>query len=90
MTIDISFRKLDSIPEKYFGITTHGSVWCYHNQLTSLTGSPRIVNGIFNCADNKLTSLTGSPRIVKESFYSNNNKLFNLDFLPLYYMIISQ
>jgi len=55
---------------------------CSNNKLTSLEGSPIIVNGDFYCFNNKLTSLEGSPIIVNGDFYCFNNKLTSLEGAP--------
>jgi hypothetical protein len=55
---------------------------CSYNQLTSLEGAPKVVNGNFYCDSNKLTSLKGSPKIIKRFFNCKHNKLQSLDYLP--------
>lgn len=54
----------------------------YINQLTSLEGCPKIVNGSFNCSHNLLTSLEYAPKEVKGNFDCSNNELKSLDNLP--------
>ena len=51
-----------------------GDFFCQGNNLTSLEGCPKIVEGTFNCGHNNLTSLEGCPEIVKGSFWCENQK----------------
>ena len=51
---------------------------CGHNQLTSLSGSPKEVVGNFACHYNLLTTLIGGPYKVGVNFYCDNNELTTL------------
>ena len=78
-TVDLSEKKLSKIPVKFGEVT--GSFICHSNLLTSLEGSPDIVDKIFNCSNNPyLTSLKGSPEKIGGSFDCRNNpKLASLE-----------
>lgn len=52
---------------------------CYKNQLTSLEGSPGIINGSFFCEENNLTSLIGCTKKIKTNFNCSYNKLNTLE-----------
>lgn len=53
------------------------------NQLTSLEGSPSVVNGDFSCQGNKLTNLKGAPEKVYGNFNCVENfKLASLEGAP--------
>ena len=56
-----------------------GDFVCYHNQLTSLEGAPKIVGKSFHCSYNQLTSLKGAPKYVGGSFHCSDNKLTDLE-----------
>ena len=64
--IDVKFNKV------------YGWFNCSYNKLTSLKGSPEIVDGHFWCNSNKLESLDG-PKIINGNFYCHNNKINNLE-----------
>ena len=55
---------------------------CSNNKLTSLEGSPIIVNGDFYCFNNKLTSLEGAPTTVTGNFHCSDNMLISLEGAP--------
>ena len=57
-----------------FGRIT-GDFDCSDLGLTSLKGSPSLVDGDFDCSNNKLTSLKDAPMKVGGNFYSSNNPL---------------
>ena len=52
--------------------------YCDNNQLTSLDGAPKTVNGDFICYYNQLTSLEGAPQTVGGDFSCANNQLTSL------------
>ena len=66
-----------------FGKVT-GNFDCSLCALTSLKGSPEIVNGAFNCSNNKLTNLEGSPKRVGGNFYCLFNIIPSLEGSPDY------
>lgn len=51
------------------------SYLCDRNQLTSLEGSPKRVDGVFSCGTNQLTSLEQGPDVVIGYYYAANNPL---------------
>ena len=55
---------------------------CHNNDLISLKGAPRTVNGSFICDVNNLTSLEGAPQTVGGYFYCYNNPLTSLKGIP--------
>jgi hypothetical protein len=57
--VDLSGLGLEELPVKFGKVS--GSFYCTENQLTTLEGSPEIVDGNFYCAENKLTTLEGGP-----------------------------
>ena len=75
--VDLSNLHLTELPDLSDVIVT-GDFWCFGNQLTSLAGSPKEVEGCFCCQFNNLTSLKGAPQKVYGSFYCNDNKLTSL------------
>jgi hypothetical protein len=61
-----------------------GDFKCDYNQLTSLVGAPKTVNGNFNCGyNNQLTSLVEGPQTVGGSFVCSSNQLTSLVGAPL-------
>jgi hypothetical protein len=59
--------------------------FCYINeQLTSLEGCPKVVNGYFSCYKNNLQSLQYCPQIVKGDFICSDNKLPSLQNIHKY------
>ena len=72
-------RMLKSIPIQ-FRSTWHFD--CSDNQLTSLAGCPREVDGYFSCSYNELTSLKGGPREVSDGFFCRGNYLTTLRGAP--------
>ena len=61
-----------------------GKFECTGHGLTSLIGSPRVVDGGFYCWNNKLTTLEGSPDSVAKDFTCAMNELVSLDGAPKY------
>ena len=45
-----------------------GDFYCKYSQLTSLEGSPEIVDGDFVCSYNDLTNLQGAPLVIGGNF----------------------
>ena len=52
--------------------------YCDNNQLTSLDGAPKTVDGRFYCGSNQLTSLVGAPQTVSGDFFCEGNQLTSL------------
>jgi hypothetical protein len=80
--VDIEFmnRDLFKLPLKFNKVS--GDFYCSDHELTSLSGSPRIVGGNFYCSDNNLTSLVGGPVTVGGNFYCRYNQLTSLEGSP--------
>jgi len=57
---------------------------CSVNELISLEGSPKKINGEFICANNSLTSLMGGPEWVDKTFNCQDNDLKTLKGGPNY------
>ena len=72
----------DVLGKDYTGEVYEGDLDLSGRGLTSLKGSPKIVNGDFNCKNNMLTSLKYSPVEVVGSFFCSNNKISSLEFSP--------
>ncbi len=78
--VDLFDLGLTKIPINF---TEVGGIFvCFHNQLTSLEGAPKIVGKNFNCSHNQLTSLEGAPKEVGGNFVCNNNPLKSLKGAP--------
>jgi hypothetical protein len=56
--------------------------YCEGNQLRTLEGSPREVDGSFHCFDNQLRTLEGSPKKVSGNFWCHENPLISLEGAP--------
>lgn len=64
-------------------VIVKGTFSCSNNtRLTSLKGSPQVVEGDYNCAYCNITSLEGMPSIIKGSFYCSGNKITSLKYGP--------
>lgn len=93
--MDIAHKGLKTIPTRFLETEQYANFYGEHNELTSLIGSPKIINGIrsygdYHCYYNLLNSLYGCSKFVSGCFRCSNNKLFSLDFLSLYCGIISK
>ena len=53
-----------------------------HSDVTSLKGSPTLVDGEFNCSYTNITSLKYGPEIVTADYIISGNRLNSLEFLP--------
>lgn len=70
----IALEKLEKIPVQFNKI--NGWFDCSDNNLISLKGCPKIVDGNFYCHHNKLKTLEFSPKIVLGDFnFNDNNEL---------------
>jgi hypothetical protein len=76
-SFDCSRGKLKDFKGVKFGVIEE-DFDCSDNNLESLEGAPKVVEGYFCCRNNKLKSLVGAPQVVKADFFCNNNKLINL------------
>jgi hypothetical protein len=73
----INRNKLKKIPIKFNYIK--GSFWWTGGHLTSLKGSPKIVEGGFYCRYNNIKTLIGGPEKVGKGFDCNTNLLTSLE-----------
>ena len=80
--VDFYNSGLTNIPLKFNKVS--GGFYCFHNNLTSLEGSPIYVGANFACQYNQLTSLIGGPNYIGGKFYCYNNQLTNLEGCPNY------
>jgi hypothetical protein len=76
--VSLSGKNLFKFPD-YIQFNHVGGFSCNLNNLTSLRGCPRIVNGLFDCSRNKLTSLRGCPHIMGELRCYRNAKYFSVN-----------
>jgi len=60
------------------GSTYDGNIDVDNMKLTSLEGSPKVVNGYFDCNRNDLVTLEGAPETVNSFFRCSENKLTSL------------
>jgi hypothetical protein len=74
----VQLRNISYIPKFFKNIIIDGGFYCAYNNLTSLVGSPRIVNDFFYCTNNQLTTLEGAPQEVGGYFDCSYNNLTSL------------
>lgn len=86
-SVNIAHKRLKRLPMKPDGtylfddVHVHAHFLINSNELTSLVGSPAIVNGEFNCSWNFLETLEGAPRRVG-AFLCQFNLIQNLKGSP--------
>ena len=51
---------------------------CFHNQLVSLKGCPKVIPGDFNCSTNQLENLKNGPIEVGKNYHCEHNQLTSL------------
>ena len=73
---DKNFNKIDPPDEIETGIEI---IMPFDSELTSLVGSPKIVNGNFICSDTPLKTLKGAPRTIVGSFDCSTTKITSLE-----------
>ena len=78
--VDLANKSLTKIPLDFEYID--GYFYCGYNNLTTLEGCPRFVNGLIAFNSNKLTTLEGCPYYVAKNFYCYDNKLTTLEVCP--------
>src|SRR5574343_65252 len=78
-SVDLSSWKLDKLPLNFGRVSRHFN--CCNN-LTSLEGAPKKLDGHFYCQYNELASLEGGPKEVGGNFNCNNNQLTTLQGAP--------
>jgi hypothetical protein len=69
------YININKIPLWFKDIEIDGSFICNNIGLTTLEGSPQIVNSSFYCSRNKLISLKYGPKYVGISFWCRNNNV---------------
>lgn len=74
--IDISGMRLDKIPLKFNNV--FGNFDCSDNELTTLKGCPKFVDGDFYCYLNELKDLRYGPKNVCGNYICSGNKLTSL------------
>ncbi len=74
--VDISGMRLDKIPLKFNNV--FGNFDCSDNELTTLKGCPKFVDGDFYCYLNQLSELRYGPKIVCGNYICSGNKLKSL------------
>ena len=78
--LDISKKKLKSLPPEILKFTNLFELDCSNNQITSLDNLPPTL-GTLDCHGNQLTSLDNLPPTL-QTLYCSINKLTSLDNLP--------
>ncbi len=78
--VDLIGQGLTKLPLKFGRVYSFFA--CSDNKLTSLEGSPKVVDGDFVCRNNKLTSLIGAPEKVHGCFSCESNQLTSLEGAP--------
>jgi hypothetical protein len=73
-------KKVNQLPVKFGKI--NGNFYCSYNNLTSLVGTPNLVDGDFDCAANRLITLDGGPKSVGGYFSCYSNQLTSLEGAP--------
>jgi Leucine-rich repeat (LRR) protein len=76
--LDITYNEITNLE----GIGDIKSLDAANNMITSLKGSPRVINGSFDVEDNKLTTLKGGPEHVYGYFDCSENELTDLQGCP--------
>lgn len=69
--VDLTFESLHSLPLRFNKVSRNFT--CSYNLLTTLAGSPKLVNGNFSCVDNKLTTLEHIPAVINGKFNAMDN-----------------
>ena len=79
-SVNLSDKGLTKLPLRFNRV---GDFHCGNNQLTSLEGSPTIVEQHFYCNDNQLTSLEHGPKEIGTKYnglyVATDNYITNLD-----------
>lgn len=75
--VSLQNKNLSSLPIQFGEVG--GSFYIFKNNLTSLKGTPYIVNNIFDCSNNQLTSLLDGPQKVKQGYICTHNQLTSLE-----------
>lgn len=83
MTLFCGYNKITSLVGHGFEPNEFYDFRVEHNNLTSLNGSPKIVEATYDCSSNPITSFIGGPREIRRHLMANDlPKLTSLDGLP--------
>lgn len=75
--VNITKMSLENIPVQFHVV--NGCFDCINNNLTSLKGCPKYIDGNFYCNNNnKLVNLEGGPETVTKTYECDNNLLVTL------------
>jgi hypothetical protein len=75
-------KSVKDLPGYPFKDPYKGDFNCHTNELTSLEGCPKVINGHFYCSYNKLQSLQYCPQSVEGDFDCSRNNLQSLQYCP--------
>lgn len=75
--VNLKKKNLDYLPVQFGTVT--GSFYINKNNLTTLKGSPYVVEGNLDCSENNLVNLHHFPQKLGKSCFCNNNKLTTLE-----------
>ena len=78
--IDLSDQGLVELPQMSNAIM-YGSFLCQNNNLKSLKGIPRQVNGCVDCSNNNIKSLRHMPKHIGDGFNFSHNEVDSLHYL---------
>ena len=81
--VNLEGNSLSKLPLKFGKV--YAGFWCGSNNLISLKGSPKEVNGVFGCSYNQLTTLIGGPKIVHNEYLCRHNNLKDMIGFPEYF-----
>lgn len=70
---DYGFTKLPLVFNNVYGDFS-----CGHNQLKSLEGAPKYVDGTCDFSNNQIEDLTHCPKNIQETLFLNNNNITNI------------
>ena len=74
-SVNLSYKNLTHFPKFIKFNHVSGFFWCDHNQLISLEGCPKIIDGPFMCSDSYLENLDYFPEYVGDDLFLMRNKL---------------
>lgn len=81
--VDLCGMGLDKLPDMST-VTVTGGFSCATNNLSDLTGAPKIVYGDCQFGKNPLVSLRGLPREITGNIYLSGTQLTSKSFVPIY------
>jgi hypothetical protein len=77
--VDLKYKNMEELPHYIQFRNIQGSFSIGHNNLKTLRGGPKSVEGIYDGGYNDLTSLEFAPEVVKIDTWFNNNKLLDTE-----------